>query len=282
MKELIGIQGGPASYHEAAAVLLHPDAELEYYDTFTNVFDALRDRTVDAVVVAIANNRIGFIPDVFEELTQADSPFTITGETYLGIQHALLGVKGSKLEAVTEVHSQAPAIGQCSRFLETLLPDARVIEEHDTAGSARLVSESGNAHSAAIASLAAGELYGLVTLRKSIQDDPLNITRFLEVRLAGAVVERANKTTITLDTEKGVGALYGILGVFNNAGVTISDLRTQSIPNTNFRKDFFIELEAGLNEQGIQSALEQLESGGCCIRVVGSYKAGTISHLIES
>lgn len=271
----IGIQGGAASYTEAAALKLHPKAQITYYETFTDVFSALRSGTVTSVVVAIANNRVQFIPDSYEQLTTHDSGLSIVGEAYLRIEHALLALPGSSIDNITEVHSQAPAIGQCSHFLEKVLPDAHVMEEHDTAGSAKIVAESGSQTKAAIASMRAGELYGLHALQTSIQDDTDNITRFVEVQLAknSQPVAQADKTSILLVTTQSAGSLAKALQVFAEADINLLYLQSRIIPNSPFHIDFFVEFEAGLHEERAQRALRAVKELGYDSVILGSYKA---------
>lgn len=273
----IGIQGGKASYHEQAALAMYPEASVKYFETFTDVFKALEDGIVDTIVVAIANNRVQFIPDVYEQLTQEKMPFKIVGETYLRVDHALLGLPEAQLSDIEEVHSQAPAIGQSSHFLENELPNAAVIEEHDTAGSAKIVAETGDMSHAAIASKAAGELYGLIPLKSKIQDDKENITRFFEVALAGTQNKGdANKTTMLLKTPQTAGSLLGALKPFEDQNINLSYLQSRIIPNSAFEIDFFVEFEAGLDEERTQKVLAQLHRDGYETTVLGTYQAAKV------
>lgn len=273
----IGIQGGEASYHEAAARKLHTTGNIVYYETFTQVFEALKNTEVDCIIVAIANNRVQFIPDVHEQLVRTSSPYTICGEVYLRIHHALLAIPGAHISDITEVHSQAPALGQCSHFLENELPEAHIVEEHDTAGSAKLIAELQDGTKAAIASEAAGKLHGLVALKTDIQDDSDNITRFIEVRLRGEPNSaQANKTSVLLKTPEVAGALSRALKPFEKEGINLSYLQSRIIPNTAFDIDFFLEFEAGADDPKSRRVLQQLKADGYQIEVLGSYKAAEI------
>src|SRR6478735_3430346 len=137
----IGIQGGEASYHEIAAHQLYKATELKYYETFHELFTGLRQMEVESIVVAIANNRVQFISEPYEEITKNTGEFEIIAEVYLRVEHALLAPKGATIETIKDVHSQAPAINQCRDFLESTLPNAQIVEEHDTAMSAKAVAE---------------------------------------------------------------------------------------------------------------------------------------------
>lgn len=273
----IGIQGGPASYHEMAAQQLHPEAEIIYFETFSELFKALRDHKVETILAAIANNRVQFIADPYEYLTADSSPYQIIGETYLRVEHALLAPAGATIEGITEVHSMAPALGQCSHFLENSLPQAHLIEETDTALAAAQVAQDRKIHQAAIASLAAGELHGLTVLKAGVQDDPDNITRFVEVRLkADTKVVAANKTTMMLQTPQVAGALLAALLPFKEAGINLSSLQSKLIPNSAFAMQFFIEFEAGTQEPRTQQVLDKLHNDGYQTHILGSYRQAEI------
>lgn len=273
----IGIQGVEASYHEIAAHLLYPGVKLYYYDTFGKLFAALRSNDVDIIVVAIANNRLGFIPEPHEELLKAKDKISIVGEKYLRIEHALLGIKGSKIKNLKEVHSQTPALDQCRYFLSSTLPYARIVEQRDTAISAKMVSEWNDPTKAAIASLEAAKKYGLSVIQPTVQDDAANITRFLEVKLkADHKVSNANKTTMILKTPQVPGALYYALKPFQQASINLSSLQSLLIPNTAFNMDFFIEYEAGIQESKSNQVLDKLKADGYDYQIIGSYKRANI------
>lgn len=277
MSETIGVLGSQASYHEVAAQSMGYQ-DLAYRETFTAMFDALHNRNVGGLVVAIANNRVGFIADVYDQIAQADSPYTITGETYLRIDHALLGVEGATIAGVTHVHSHAAAIGQSSHYLEQVLPHAHISTDHDTATSAKMVAEMGDRSHAAVASIDAGKLYGLVPLAQAIQNDKDNITRFLEVRLAedAQPIEDADKTTIILKTPQRAGALLDALQPFKDADINLTYLQSHIIPNSPFDIGFFAEFEAGAQEARTQQVLQALDETGHETHVLGTYRRAEV------
>jgi len=270
----IGIQGGRASYHEAAVQNLHPEnIEIVYYKTFFDLFQALKNKQVDRIVSAIANNRVQYIPDPYLYLTTPESGYKIVGETYIKVNHMLLGAPGARLSDIREIHSQAPAIGQCQHFLETHLPDVELVEADDTAGSAELISKLGDKSKAAIASELAGQIYGLDVLAPSIQDDPENITRFFEIILTENDVEirRSDKTTMLLWTPQTVGALAGALDMFRDDNINIASLQSKIIPNTPFDMVFFVEFEAGIEQENVKKLLSELTEKGYKTEILGSY-----------
>ncbi len=285
MSTIIGIQGQPGSYTEEVALSVHPNANLHYYETFSDTLKALHNEEIESAIMAIANNRIGFIGPVYDPIRSSGSNLTIVGEAYLPVNHALLGLPNAKLTDITEVHSQSEALDQCTVFLETQLPQAHPIIEHDTAGSAKLVAETADPRMVAIASERAGQLYGLEPLAQSIQDDQNNITRFVEVKLRNGevpVISEANKTSVVMTTGEKAGALVDILTPFKEARITLTDLQSAIIPNSPFHNEFFVEFHAGLSEDRTKQVLDKIKATGCKVQILGSYPAGQIPYEAQA
>ncbi len=278
MSELVGVQGREGSYHEEAArSLWGENVDIAYIDTFRELFDSIRTGKVGRGVVAIANNSIGFIPETYALLVSEEaSKYQIRGETYVRVEHQLLGLPGTNLSQVREVHSQSPAINQCTDFLETHLPRFTVVEQDDTALSAELVSTWGDPTKAAIASRTAGKLHGLEPIAANIQDDPDNITRFLilEKRADSQEIADSDKTSAILQTGQAPGSLYKALGVFADREVNIATLHSAFVPNSAFKMKFLIEFDAGAEEAEVIT--KELRAMSCQLATLGSYQCSEI------
>jgi chorismate mutase/prephenate dehydratase len=182
------------------------------------------------------------------------------------------------MRSIKAIHSQVPALVQCGEFLEEQFPDAQIIEEHDTAYSAQKVAKDNDPTHAAVASEAAAELYGLKILRRRVQDDKNNITRFLELRAGNAADPSGDedKTSLLIHTPHVPGSLFGALQSFADRDINLSYLQPKSVPNTAFELLFFIEAEAGLTEARMQEGLGELEDLGYQPEILGTYKKAEI------
>lgn len=274
----IGIQGSKGSYHEAAAnQTFGNDATIVYLHTFHEVFSQLQTGMIDVGIVAIANNSIGFIHETYELITSKNADdFWIVGEIYQRIEHQLLAVPGATREMIKEIHSQAPALGQCSNYLEEHFPHAVLIEQEDTARSAELLALWQDKTKAAIASDIAGELNKLDAIDQNIQDDPDNITRFLIItkRTASDHTEINNKFSAILHTKQTPGSLLRALQVFYDVNSNITTLHSSFIPNSPFEMNFFIEFE--LKQISLSDIVDTLHTAGCKLDILGSYQASSI------
>ena len=75
------------------------------------------------------------------------------------------------------MYSHAQGLSQCSKFIKE-----NNIAEHiraDTAGSAEMISKTKDIKQAAIASSLSAKIYGLDIVKKNIENESGNLTRFL-------------------------------------------------------------------------------------------------------
>src|SRR4029453_9045574 len=93
----------------------------------------------------------------------------IVGEHFLRVRHQLMAKPGATLSTVKRVLSHTQALGQCRNTLKKL--GLKPVPEADTAGSARMVSETNDLSLAAIASRLAAEIYGLDILKSDVEDE---------------------------------------------------------------------------------------------------------------
>jgi prephenate dehydratase len=92
----------------------------------------------------------------------------IVGEYPLRVQHCLISLPSVKKEEITKVISHPQALGQCAAYLRQL--GVKVESTYDTAGSVKMLKESGARDTAAIASRRAAEIYGMQILEEGVEE----------------------------------------------------------------------------------------------------------------
>lgn len=285
----IAIQGIRGAFHEIAAnnFIVDDDAELLFCVTFDDVFSALETGEADACVVAIGNSLYGSINKVYDLLVgnhmkkNATNKFWIVGETYLQIVQCLVGVAGTSLETIKEVHSQAPAIGQCQKYLHTKLPGVLYIEEDDTALSAKLVNVWNTTSKAAIASKSAASVYGLEILAEGIQDDINNTTRFVMIERSRPIdsLVQHDKCSLLIKTGHQPGSLAKALMLFADQNLNLSYLQSVPVPDKPFQFRFYIDVDAGSEDERVKSVIATLDSLKYEVDVLGSYNKAVLPAL---
>lgn len=269
----VAIQGIPGSFHHEAAIkLLGPEIDILHCKTFREVFESVQKGQADRGVAAVENSLHGSINAVYRLLARGSA--WVGGEVFLHIEQFLVGTPGANLKGITKVISQAPALAQCELWFEANLPEAVLEETSDTAESVRTVVSQDNPSLAAVAGKKAAELYGGKVLTNPINDDKHNYTRFFLLCANKQLDEGADKTSIILETGHQPGALYRALGAFAEAGINLSKLDSHPIPGNTRRYAFYIDFEAGLDDNLDHNILGTLRAQGCKVTVLGSYRHG--------
>ena len=264
----IAYQGEPGAFSEAAARRVDPDADLLPCRSFEEAFDAVQAGTVAHGVLPIENSIGGSIHRNYDLLLEHDLP--IVGEVELPVIHHLLALPGATLAGLRRVYSHPQGLAQCERFLRTLT-NVEIIATYDTAGSAKMVADAGQKDAAAIASARAGEVFGLTSLKASVQDFDDNITRFLVVGRTPLRDQVADKTSIVFSLPNEPGSLFKALAVFALRGISLTKLESRPIPGRPWEYLFYVDLAAARDEVTCSRALAHLGEFAPMLRTLGTY-----------
>ena len=245
---------------------------LEGSETFRGAAEAVRGGSADRALLPIENTTAGSINEVYDLL--AEGGLTITAEVVSRIEHCLLGLPGARVEDLRTVLSHPQGLLQCQDFLRSA-PWMKPQVEFDTAGSARKVRERNDPAVAAIASEHAAKVFGLEVLRRGIQSQEGNYTRFVE--LAHDPIrfppETPAKTSLLLSLPHQPGALAEVLGVLSRRGVNLAKLESRPIPESPFKYRFYLDLDGNAGRDPVRGALAEVEPLTTEMRVLGTYPA---------
>lgn len=280
MKQRIAIQGHEGSYHSIAANrFFGEDIELVPCDTFAEAFLELDNGRADFALLAIENSLYGSINQVYDLLLKYR--FWICGEVYLRVEHCLIGLPGTSIKQLKEVHSQAEALAQCETYLETELAHVDRVEHHDTAASVTDIKRWNDPTKAAIASEAAAKLHGLEILAQGIETNKANYTRFVALTRTPTEATDSDKTSLVLITDHQPGALYRALGSFADRNISLSKLQSRPIIGEAWHYMFYVDVLADQSSPAMTTALRELEQQKCDVTVLGSYRAGEQTPLSQ-
>ena len=177
-------QGEPGAFsQEAIRQILGPKAKSLPCQRFDQVFAALKEGSVDCAVVPIENTLHGSVYENYDLLLKYD--FVICAETSVRIVHNLIAPDGVHVRDVRKVYSHPVALNQCLDFF-TRNPQMEREPFYDTAGSVKMVMHDRPEGGAAIASEIAAKIYGGKILKKGIEDDRQNHTRFFLLEPSGS------------------------------------------------------------------------------------------------
>jgi chorismate mutase / prephenate dehydratase len=197
------------------------------------------------------------------------SNLKIFGEKVLRIHHCLIVNKGVKLNLIKKVYSHPQALGQCREFLRKLKLEE--IPFYDTAGSCQMIKEKKLRDSAAIASERAAKVYNLRILRRGIETNHKNFTRFFIIGEKDRQPTGNDKTSIIFSTKHSPGALYKALGIFALSGINLTKLESRPIIGKPWKYNFYLDFEGHKKEEKIRKALESMKNLSISLKILGSY-----------
>ncbi len=272
----VAFQGTAHSYSDAAAQKYLAGrgltGDLTGYRTFREAADALLAGDADLAVLPIENTTAGSINEVYALLRSHE--LFIVGEETWKVDHCLAATAEVPLSSLTRILSHPQGLEQCSQFLQSI-PNVTPTTYFDTAGAMQAVAASGDPTVAAIASPEAAAAYGLVVLRRGINDLDDNFTRFVALSATSAAVDLRVpcKTSLILVTGHEEGDLVRCLEVLSGSGHSMTKLESRPRPGRPWEYMFFLDFEGNAADPRTAAALDELRSAALFVKVLGSYPA---------
>ncbi len=261
-----GVEG--AYSHAATLQYFGTDISCYHVVTFEDAMKEVESGRADYAVLPIENSSAGAVIDNYDLLMKYNN--YIVAETFLTVNHGLLGLKDSRLEDIRTVFSHPQALMQCSEFLNANR-NWKQISVENTAAAAKKIIEEGDPTQAAVASEIAAGLYGLKVLNSSINHNKSNTTRFIILSNKKIYREEAQKISISFELPHKSGTLYNMLSNMIYNGVSMIMIESRPILGRNWEYRFFVDMEGNLSESSIQNALKGILEEGRNMRVLGNY-----------
>ncbi len=267
----IYFQGSFGAYSHLAALSIEPNAEIIPCKTFDECFLKASKDSSSKIIIPESNRITG---NIGIEYLIFQYRLNIYSEYFQKVEHNLLGVPGVKIDDIKHVYSHGQALSQCSKFIKfhKLIEHVRA----DTAGSALMISKDKDKTKAAIASSLSAKTYDLEIIKKNIENEKGNLTRFLIMGKNISQPEFGKKKYITsflFKLKSKPAALYQSLGGFAINGVNLTKL--QSYPEKNTFDSFFFlcDLDGHIEDPKVQKSLEELGLHCQDFHVLGVFEA---------
>ena len=269
----IAYQGEPGAYSHIAAKSIWDNAEIKACGTFEETFKLAHDDPSYKIIIPIENSLAGRVADIHYLLPKYK--LQIYSEHFQKVEHNLLSLPETNLKDIKYVRSHAQAIGQCQNLINE--HNFKSIISADTAGSAKELSESKDKSIAAIASSLSAEIYNLKILKKNIEDEKGNVTRFLIMgkNISQPAYDKNKKfiTSCIFRLKSIPSALYKCLGGFATNQINLTKLESFSVKNTFDQANFYLDFEGHLEDKKVQIAMEELGFHTESLDVLGVYEA---------
>jgi prephenate dehydratase len=275
----VAYQGEPGAFSEQAALkFFGADALLKPLPTFSDVFAYIEHHRGDLGIVPIENSLFGSIHQVYDLLLK--HKLFIIGEIKLRIELHLMALPETRKNEIRTIYSQLQAIGQCENFLATL-KNVNVEAVHDTAAAARFIQERKRNDVAAIASEQAARVQGLRILKRNVESDHRNYTRFIALSLKPVQPSGKVKTSLVFKVKDIPGALFKALAVFALRDINLLKIESRPIIGKPWEYLFYLDVEGTPTHDPLRQALRHLEEVCTFVRMLGSYQPffdSAVSH----
>lgn len=277
MKHSILYLGPEGTHSHEAAWRRHGDRVrlapcLSHHELFDRLCGARRAPRPLAIV-PVENSSEGPVTQTLDQLANHPN-VTILDSFTLPIRHQLLVKRGSKLGDIRRVCSHPQALGQCRRTLAKCLPRAEAIPEASTASAALRAAR--DPETAAIASAMAARLHKLTVLRRNIQDDDQNVTRFFTLAAAKTPARRSPRkadlrSLVHLVIGNRPGALLHVLAPFDASEINLTFIQSRPLPGRPWEYGFFIEAATDWRTAPARAAWELVRALSESGRQIGTY-----------
>ncbi|MBQ6820084.1 MAG: prephenate dehydratase [Clostridium sp.] len=269
-KVKIGYQGVEGSFsEEALRKYFNSYDSIQNYEEFKDVFIALEKNEIQYAILPIENSYTGAITDVYDLLVKYN--FYIVGEECIKIDQHLMGIKNSNIDEIKEIYSHPQGFAQSKGFLSRY-QDVKLIPYHNTAISAKLVSELQDNKKAAIGSKRAANIYGLSILKENINDKEDNHTKFIIIGKDLKYDKDSNKVSVVFSLEDKVGTLYKLLRHFAENDINMIKIESRPNKHESWQYLLYVDFEGNLDSSSVKIALDLIDKNSHYFKIIGNYK----------
>ncbi|MCF7987401.1 MAG: prephenate dehydratase [Methylovulum sp.] len=234
--------------------------------SISDIFNAVETGLCQFGIVPVENSTEGVITHTLDRLLI--SPLMICGEVEIRVHQNLLG-QALQLTDIHTVYSHQQSLAQCRQWLDTHLPDAEQRAVSSNAEAARIASQ--DKHTAAIAGVAAAEVYQLAIIEKNIEDVANNTTRFIVIGQQSASSTGKDKTSLVVSTGNKPGALHRALEPFASFDVDMVNIESRPSHQGLWDYVFFIDVQGHIDDPQVDQALSSLKDKVNMLKILGSY-----------
>nr|WEJ75743.1 prephenate dehydratase [Streptococcus suis] len=263
--------GPRGSFTHQVAQQAFPTADLQAFETITEVIKAYETGEVTYSVIPVENSIEGSVHETIDYLFH-QAEIHAVAEIVQPIAQQLLATSADK--AVEVIYSHPQAIAQGKKYIKEHFPQARIEITASTAYAARFVAEHPEQPFAAIAPQAAAVEYGLEVIAQDIHEISENFTRFwiLGDKAPSIAPEQvAKKVSLALTLPDNLpGALYKAMSVFSWRGISLTKIESRPLKTALGEYFFILDLD-NQSEELLAYSQKELTSLDITYKVLGNY-----------
>lgn len=261
-----GLEG--AYSHAAVLQFFGKGADMFHVRRFEDAAKAVFEGRADYAVLPIENSSAGAVSDNYDLLLKYEN--YIVAEVLVPVRHCLLGTEDAQLSDIRTVFAHPQALMQSGEYLNARA-DWKLVSAENNAVAAKKVKDDGDRTQAAVASAAAGEIYGLKVLAEGINHNRENTTRFLILSKRPVYQKSADRVSICFELPHESGSLYNMLNNFAFSHLNMRMIESRPIPGRNWEYRFFVDIEGNLDDPDMINALKGIAGEANHMRILGNY-----------
>lgn len=260
-----GTEGAYSSI--AAQQALGNSIDLVGVDTFKAVVERVKAHPGSIGILPIQNSTSGSIRETYDLLRE--NHLKIQQEVIIPIHHAWMTLPETDPSEIISVLSHPEALYQCQDFIAE--KGLLAVQSGDTASCAKNLSINREKGTSVIAHEKVADRFGLKVLKRDIQTEDLNQTRFIIFGEAESE-KPGTKASVYIEIENQRGALYQVISQLVTKEVNIISIDSRPIRNKSFDIGFFLDLELK-NKEDLFSIEHALNPHTMHYSLLGQYQA---------
>lgn len=267
-----GIEG---AFANMAAKKIFPNGKLVAYSSFEEAYNAVKTGSCEYAVLPVENSFAGEVSQVFDLMLHGD--LYIHDMKSFRISQNLLGTLDSEISDITTVYSHQQALDQCNEFIRQ--NGFVTVPYSNTAVAAKEISLKNDKTIAAIASEEAANLYNLKILKRNINQNSQNSTRFavfsaMENKVINTDYDYYSLLMFTVKNKP--GALAKAIKAIGKTGFNLVTLHSHPIKNVPWEYFFYAEVEGSLYSAKGKELVRKLGRECSQVKVLGHFYKDSI------
>ena len=258
---------GPEATFTHQAAIQKFGASLNYsaQKTIGDVFTEVSKRTADYGVVPVENSTEGVVTHTLDMFV--DSDLKIVSQIVLRIQQCLMS--NAKLSQIKKLYVHPQSLAQCRGWLAKNLPRVEIVETSSNARSAELSAKE--KFSAALGGVLAAEKYDLKILAQDIQDNTVNVTRFIVLGRQCSPPTGDDRTSLMISVADKTGALHEAIAAFHKFKINMTKIESRPSKRKAWEYFFFIDCTGHFQDAKVAKAIKLLGEHCNFVKILGSY-----------
>ncbi|HEV2695338.1 MAG TPA: prephenate dehydratase [Verrucomicrobiae bacterium] len=258
---------GPEATFTHQAAIQKFGASLNYsaHKTIADVFTEVSKRTADYGVVPVENSTEGVVTHTLDMFV--DSDLKIVSQIVLRIQQCLMS--NWPMAKIKKLYVHPQSLAQCRNWLAKNLPRVEIIEASSNARSAELAAKE--KYAAALGGVLAAEKYGLKILAQDIQDNTVNVTRFIVLGRTCSPPTGDDRTSLMLSVADKAGALHEAIAAFRKYKINMTKIESRPSKRKAWEYFFFVDCAGHFQDPKVAKAIQLLGQHCNFVKILGSY-----------